>query len=139
MILGLMVVTLLLIFKRQSPILVRIPDLHSIRGYPLVIIFNPFRDTEPEIAAESFLQSLRDGKCLESTTSFSTEQSTEICKNQLRYPLLEWKMIDLKEENGTYLLIYKHKSKNAIGTEDMMVWVKKNEQNWKVDSFYIGY
>ena len=138
MILGL-IITPLIIFMCQSPILIRIPNFHSIRGHPLVIIFNPFRDKKPEIIAESFLQSLRDGKCLESTSSFTNERATEICNNQLRYPLLEWEIIDLKEENGTYLLIYKHKSKNALGTEDMRIWVKKNEQNWKVVNFIIGY
>lgn len=135
----LMVALLLVLIVLRSPILVRVPDLDSTRGYPLLVIYNPFRDKAPEIAAQHFLESLRDGRCADSVSSFNRERSIDICAKQSQYPLLDWKLIDLTEEGGSYQLTYKHQSRNAVGDEDMRVWVKRVEQDWKVDSFTIVY
>lgn len=136
-----------LLFTRSisgSPVLFRVPDLHSIRGHPLILVLNPLRDKGPEMTANEFLEGLRKGQCVDLVDSFSREKSIEkksieICEKQSRYPLVEWKLLDLEEKNGEYSLAYEHRSKNAIATEDMQVWVKRNEQGWKVVDFIIGY
>jgi hypothetical protein len=136
---GLAVSLLLIKVIVGSPILLRVPDFHSSRGRPLVLILNPFRNHDPERVAETFLHGLKNGQCVDLISSFSLEKVVEICEKQDRYPLVEWKLMDLDEENGTYSFAYEHKSKNAAGLEDMHVWVKQNGQGWKVADFVIAY
>jgi len=124
----------------QSPVFLRIPDFHSVRRHPRILILNPFRNREPEITANAFLGQVKDGKCLEVTSSFlSRERSAEICENQSRFPLLSWALIDLEVESGAYVLTYEHTSRNAYEGEEMRVWVKRNEHIWNVVGFTAGY
>ncbi len=121
------------------PVLFRIPDLHSGRGRPLLLVLNPFRNKEPERIADSFLEGLKNGQCVDLVGSFSREKVDEMCEKQDRYPLIEWNLFDMDEEDGTYSFAYEHRSKNAAGLEDMRVWLKRTEQSWKVIDFVIGY
>jgi hypothetical protein len=136
---ALVVVLLLVTALVRSPVLVRIPDIHSVRGRPLFILYNPFRDKSPEVAAERFLEGLRDGRCTVLANSFSRERAIDICTKQEQYPLLVWKLIDMKTDDGRYQFIFIHQSQNAVGDEDMSVWVKQVDHTWRVDSFTIGY
>lgn len=131
-------ISLILLISR-SPVIVRVPKPHSVRGEPFLVVFNPFRNKQPEIVAEVFLESLKNGRCLESTVSFGSEKSTQICRKQAEYPLQEWKLTDMTKENETIWVTYKHTSKNSNGSEEMMVRVDKIEQNWKIVDFIIGY
>ena len=122
----------------QSPVLLRIPDFHSARRHPKILILNPFRNREPEIAADAFLSQVKDGKCFEATSFLGQERSAEICENQSRFPLLSWALIDLDIERGAYVFTYAHRSRNAYEDEEMKVWVRKND-NWNVFGFTIVY
>jgi hypothetical protein len=137
--LGLAILLLFIKAMSGSPVLFRVPDVHSGRGGPLLLVLNPLRNHEPERIADSFLEGLKNGQCVDLVSSFSREKAIEICEKQSRYPLVEWKLLDLAEENETYSFTYEHRSKNAVGLEEMRVWVKLHEQNWKIVDFVIGY
>lgn len=136
---GLTILVFVILLVGQSAVLVRIPDFRSARRHPLLLVLNPSRDKRPEAVAESFLKGLRDGKCVEATSSLDSGETVEICNKQVEYPLLQWEIIDFQVEGRSLLLTYKHTSKNAIASEDMFVWVDINGQDSRVTKFAIGY
>ncbi len=138
-ILGTLVIVLLILLISQSAILIRVPNPDSIRGRPLLLVLNPFRDKEPETAAETFFEKLKDGKCLDATAQFAAEKSDRICRKQIEYPLNEWNLIDIETKNNSFELTYKHMSGHPAMSEDMTVWIEKRGQEYSVAHFNIGY
>ncbi|MBK8465221.1 MAG: hypothetical protein IPL32_05265 [Chloracidobacterium sp.] len=139
LLLGTAIIVPLILFVNQSPFLIRIPDPDSIRGKPLFLVLNPFRDKEPEAVAESFFEQLRDGKCLEATADLADEKSDYICRRQIEYPLKGWHLIDTETKNSTSELIYNHMSQKHQWGEDMTIWIEKRGQDYRVIDFVIGY
>lgn len=139
LILGLVVIAPLILLINQSPVLIRIPNSDSVRGRPLFLVLNPFRNREPERAAGTFFEKLKDGKCLEVTADFAAEKSDHICRKQIEYPLKGWNLVDIEKTNNSFELIYNHISGNPPMSEDMTIWIEKREQDYQVTAFVIGY
>lgn len=139
LILGLVVIVPLILLINQSPVLIRIPDPDSVRGKPLFLVLNPLRDREPEKAAETFFEKLKDGKCLEATADLIAEKSDHICRKQIEYPLKGWNLVDIERKNNSFELIYNHISGDPATREDMTIWIEKRGQDYQVTAFVIGY
>lgn len=139
LILALVAIVPLIWLMNQSPVLIRIPNPNSVRGNPLFLVLNPFRDKEPETVAESFFEKLKDGKCLEATAGFADEKTDRICQKQIEYPLTRWNLIAIGKTNNTFELTYNHISQNHLWGEDMTIWIEKRGQGYQVTSFVIGY
>jgi hypothetical protein len=129
----------LILLIYQPPVLIRVPNPDSVRGRPLLLVLNPFRNKEPENAAELFFEKLKDGKCLEATAHFAPEKSDRICRKQIEYPLERWDLIDIERKTNTFELTYNHQSQNHPWGEDMTIWLEKRGQDYQVTAFVIGY
>jgi len=137
--LGIASIISLILLINPSPVLIRVPDPDSVRGRPLLLVLNPFRNKQPENAAELFFEKLKAGKCLEATAHFAPEKSDRICRKQIEYPLKEWKLIDIETKNDSFDLTYNHISGNPAMGEDMLIWIEEREQDYQVTGFVIGY
>ncbi|MBK7599429.1 MAG: hypothetical protein IPJ07_13265 [Acidobacteria bacterium] len=104
----------------------------------LFVIFNPFRDREPEIIAASFLSSLKDDKCEEIRSKFPAIQLTaDQCEQENTIQIIKWELINRKDQAGEIELHYKVSRigypKNVYGN----TWIKERGKRWEMANCWI--
>jgi hypothetical protein len=121
----------LTLYLAVSPVILRIPffeEEHS--REPRVVIFNPFRNRGPEIAANEALLSIKNGRCketLQSADDMGPERRAHICEMIGDFGLVAWQLRNRTDNRNQCDLYYWHD-----GYPSLWVMVRKKEGKWKV-------
>jgi len=106
----------------------------------LWVLFNPFRDRQPELSADAFLKQLKKEKFDEAFARFPEHTKASFCSKEREFKLINWTLVDRKDEGVKTVLhfeVYRSdQGPNAWGN----VWVTVEKQDvWRVTSFESWY
>ena len=104
-----------------------------------ITLFNPFRNREPEIAADEFLNLLKAGDCDRAVQDLPSELKTPRCLKEKEYPLSSWRLKDRDDEGDQKVtLSYCYKSQ-ASESEEHLWLVLEKKGSWKTTNFWRVY
>lgn len=135
----LLLFAVVLLFLVRNPVLLRFPGIENMRGDPSFVVFNPFRDREPEQSGEQFLREIRSGRCLEVTSHLNMDKRNWLCQKTLEYPLRSWQTKDRNDENDKVKIFYKHKSGDLGIDEHMWLGLIRDSGTYVVSEVGIVY
>jgi hypothetical protein len=121
--------------RRDSAVLYRKEQPKTGDGEPAVLILNPFRDRNPERAADGFLRRLRDGRCRDEISTMPRYSETRTCEHEINSPLTSWGLRDRLEERGKTELFYRYRADNGTSEGSLRVWLRREGLQWRVADY----
>ena len=118
-----------------SPVIVRVPFLKDCMNQPQHVIFNPFRNREPERLANRVLTDVRDGKCqsvLSTALDMDQERKTYMCElfaEKQHPPLTSWTLKNRTDKTQAVQLYYLHHNDEGI-----WMTIKAVNGDWKLST-----
>ena len=111
-------------------------------GGPSLSILNPFRNREPELPAEVFLNMLKTNDCdtALSTLPFDGAYRSYICRKEAEHHLFSWRMTDREDTPERVRMFYWSRREESAGIE-APVWmtVEKQSAGWQVTGYECWY
>lgn len=129
----------LVLYLIRRPVFLRGPSFGSHRGEPGFVLFNPFRDKEPEKSADQFLTGLKAGKCSEVVINLPAERQQHICEKQEEYPLKSWELKNREDKTEKITLYYRHVSGNTNIPEHLWLDARLLAGKWEITDMGIVY
>ena len=103
---------------------------------PAFVIFNPFRDRQPERVAEFFLGRMKDGECKSLMSGFENEPQylQDICERENTNSLRSWSLRNRTDEAQSVKMFYQVDGQNH---SDGQLWltVEKRGDQWLVTRY----
>ena len=137
LVIGVFVASILILSSKS--VLFRTPfvaDSHC--GGSAITLFNPFRNREPEIAADEFLNLLKAGQCDRAVQDLPSELKTPRCLKEKEYPLSSWRLKDRDEGDQKVTLAYCYKSQ-ASESEERLWLILEKKGSWTTINFWRVY
>jgi hypothetical protein len=125
----------------RKPVLFSFTDQGELRR-PAFSLLNPFRNREPEKAAEDVLRDLGRGDV---ATALERVQSTErvspdVYAKELEYPVRKWKLADRRDSAHEVMLLYRASRGSSERFDwDIRMSVQKRGERWVVTEFMTDY
>lgn len=132
-----------LLFAQKSSVLVNSKDSVAVDpGDGVFVVFNLFRDREPEEAAAAFLESLKMGHCEELKKTLSDVKAARPnCESESRLQLISWELANREERPDEISLHFKANRKtypkNVYG--NIWITVKKQSNQWQIKAYEVWY
>lgn len=106
-------------------------------GEPEFTIFNPFRDRQPEQVAETFLNALGSGSCLQAVSALPIDAAYReyICDKEKEYPLASWQIKNRTDEPNRVKLFYWCQYRGFEGQGRLWVTIDKAGERWVVTEY----
>jgi|SRR6185503_3528911 len=111
-------------------------------GGPSFSILNPFRNRDPELPAESFLNMLKANECDNAlaTLPFDREYRSYLCGKEKDHHLSSWRMTDREDTPEKAKMFYWSKREGSEGLEaPVWVTVEKQTAGWRVTGYECWY
>ena len=125
----------------QPAVLARSLEVDPLTKIPLKLDLNPMRDRSSERAANEFLRSMRDGRCLDEladwTKDYRSRRAAFICDSETKHPLVSWGIADWEDRPPLRILSYTGKRRNEEpGYQDLIsVTLDSRTGDWVVSSY----
>lgn len=98
-----------------------------------VTLFNPFRNQEPEIAADEFLNLLKQGQCDRAVENIPpSDLRTLRCVKEREYPLSSWRLTDRKDEDDQKVTLSYCYKNQKIPIEEHLGLLLEKKGSWRV-------
>jgi len=130
---------LVILYLIRRPVFLRAPSFYSVLGQPGFVLFNPFRDKEPEKSADGFLNGLKVGDCFGVVKNLPAEQQSHICEKQKQYPLKAWRLKDRDDIDQKTVLFYWHFSGDSYEPERLWLDSQLRDGKWEITDMRIVY
>ena len=141
--LGLVCVTVvagILLYLAPSSVLFRHKSKAAVDpADELFVLFNPFRDREPEVAAESLLNQMKRGHCDAALSALPSERSSYICEREKEHKLTGWSLVDRNDEPGTATLHFTAYRADSPVYGNTWVVLSKQANGWQVSGIESWY
>ena len=138
----LVILSVLLYLTKSDPVLYAFRESGASVGEASWSILHPFRNRDPEIAAQTMLMNLKRGEYTHATAKLKwTEgEKEEIIVRETANPLVEWKLIDIQSQHDQIRLYYRGYRLNSP-TDFSPIWVTVSwsNQGWNVISYEAWY
>lgn len=111
-------------------------------GDGLYVIFNPFRDREPEKIAASLLELLKTRNCDElRKTNTVVKKVAPNCERETSYPIAGWELANREEQANEIKLHFKATRKNYPKHVYGNIWItmKKQDGHWQPETYEAWY
>jgi hypothetical protein len=129
-------VTVLYLF-RSRPVLFRSSERGDPSGEPSFVVFNPFRDQAPERCADSFLESIKGGRCEEAASALPIDLNYRqyICEMEKGNPLARWLLKNRTDHRDTVKMFYWPWADSSEFHGKLWVTVEKRDGQWHVTGY----
>jgi hypothetical protein len=102
--------------SQSKPVVYSYSDPATPSLVPTFVVFNPFRDREPENTAQQLLNRLKKGECERAISNlFSAADLQIICEKEAKYKLEDWDLRDRTDQDDTVSLHYRVKRADDPG------------------------
>jgi hypothetical protein len=126
--------------RRSRPVIFSFSPDPTILRPRTYCLLNPFRDKSPEIIAEKYLKSLRDGD-VESILPFihGQEDVPRIIDSEKKWPIRSWRIGERRERPGETELMFwvtrgRGYSKDGY-EEEVRLWIRQSGSGWSLNSY----
>jgi len=127
----------------QRAVLIHFKDPTAIDpGDGLFVVFNPFRDRQPEMIASSFLEVLKKGDCSKVQEFLQDKKfAINLCNDENEHQLVSWEIANREDQVDGITIHFKAKRKgypeNVYG--NVWVTVKRQGTKWSIENYLAWY
>jgi hypothetical protein len=106
-------------------------------GEPGIVLFNPFRDSEPESSADEFLRLLRSGQREEALRGlpFTSEYREYVSSKEEEHRLVSWRLKNRHDLSEGVRLFFWHSRADSDIPGRLWITVAKPDDKWEVTDF----
>jgi hypothetical protein len=135
-------VIICLYLMRSKSVVYKFVESGTPGGRPVISIFNPFRDRQPENCAAAFLESMKAGQCehLMAGLAVDMEYRQYICKQERTNALMVWNLKGREDSLRKVKLYYFVGRRHYAGAEGQLwVTVEERDSQWQVTNYECWY
>lgn len=132
--------SIILYFVFAGPVLFRFTTGPMSADYGF-IIFNPFRNHDPERCVDAFLELIRTGHCEDAMAElYDVEESRqETCEMERKHPVISWQLRNREDESQSSTLTFSYRRGDYEGEHQLFVKVEKRGEKWQVTNYTRAY
>lgn len=136
-----LLIIIILMMTRSTPVIYSYIEPGDVVGEPIVSIFNPFRDRDPENCADVFLQSLKEGECIQlmNKLSMTDDQRRSICERENTNKILSWSLKNRISQDSKIVMYFRVWRQNDDLYNPLWVLAEKIGSEWIVTDYTYRY
>jgi hypothetical protein len=121
---------LLFVFRRHT-VLFTLHEAGDVNEEPAFIVFNPFRDRNPESTAEHFMRLLSSEQCLGLVSPIRGEYAGNICEREQKFISTQFRLTSRKDTGDSVDVSFEVKRQNSPASVSRLT-IRRVNQVWKV-------